>query len=150
MCISCSKDSVDEEQIKGTMQAEINGELIIFDSVAGERSLDLNTGWSPIHTVRGSIGFILNNGGYTAPNGYIISLYMQPSNGATNYNPHATVLIKVNYNKTGYQQLGDKGSVAIISRENNKYKGTFFFTAYNNRDSTDILRITKGKFEINQ
>ena len=57
-CFSCGKDSIEEERFIGTMQAKVNGELIVFERAGGYGFFDLNIRCSdPFHQINGTIGF---------------------------------------------------------------------------------------------
>ena len=157
-CFSCSKDSIDEERFKGTMQAKVNGELIVFEGSAGYGFFDLDKGCSdPFHQITGDWEF-------NAPDGHIIVLNFHPSDGIGTHNLNGTYLTwEGEYNNgnniIGYNQYHfcsetqthhmEEGSVTIISTANNKYKGTFHFTATDGCGD-NIVVITEGIFEINQ
>ncbi len=168
-CFSCSKDSVDEERFTGTMQAKINGELIVFESASGYGFFDLGKRCSdPFHQISGVNGFgAFSPGDYAnaPPDGQLIILNFHPSDGVGTHNLSGEYLTysdwipPINKNIESYYQYHfcsetqthhvEEGSVTITSTANNRYKGTFHFTAtYGCGDN--IVVITEGIFEINQ
>lgn len=159
---SCSKnDNDNQDRFEGTMEAKINGELIIFERATGDGSFNMTEDCiEDFHMVRGAIGF--DN---SSPEGHLINLYFRPSQGLGIYQPNATYITysdwydqSVTLISTGYNQYHfcvetqthtlEEGSVTITSTENERYKGTFYFTAVRSCDATVV--ITEGKFEIPQ
>jgi len=163
----CSKDSLEEDPYQGTMEAKINGELVIFDRAMGEGSI-----YFP-QDCMGSINKIIRevyteeiSNGEKVVSGHLIFLYLDTSLGTGTYNPHALYIRKLtSYKMAGYYQfhinsehqtIEEEGEVKITSTANNRFKGTFRFTAVNeNLDSEtlglpNIVVVTEGKFDIPQ
>lgn len=163
---SCSKDSSDENRFEGTMEAKINGELVTFHSAWGDGSYNLDEGCiEPFYRVFGTWE-------EQVANGHTVILNFYPSQGLGTYNPVASYskweefIEPLWYNSATYYQnhfdvetqthFEEVGEVTITSTANNRYKGTFYFTAVNeNGDAIrlgfpEIFVITDGKFEIPQ
>ena len=162
ICFGCSKDSLDNERFSGTMQAKINGELIVFESASGYGFFDLANSCSRnFHQIIGSME-------YRTSDGHTIYLNFNPSQGIGTYNLYGEYHTWIGeYSNYGYNGIfyhqnyfvaetqthhKEIGSVTITSVENDRYKGTFYFNAvYNGEDYhglPNIVNITEGKFEI--
>ena len=160
--VDCSKSDDDsQDRFEGTMEAKINGELIIFERAHGDGSFNMAEDCiEDFHMVKGVIGF--DN---SSPEGHLINLYFRPSQGLGTYQPNATYLTYSNWVdqsvtliSTGYHQYHfcvetqthtlEEGSVTITSTENDRYKGTFYFTAVRRCDK--MVVVSEGKFEIPQ
>jgi len=151
--ISCSILKEDEDNFKGTMQAQINGELIIFDEAYGDRILGEDLEWSGIHYIVGKTD--LKVSGYEIQ----IDFPQNPMKGIT-YHPSCMYRPWIgnyyDYNQTAYitkavnsENSAFKSTLSFISVENNRYKGTFSFTAFIvNENLKDSIDITDGQFEI--
>ena len=162
ICLGCSKDSIDDERFKGTMQAKVNGELIVFERASGYGFFDLENSCNRnFHQITGGMEF-------RASDGHTIYLSFNPSQGIGTYNLFGQyhtwigeysdfgtngIFYHQNYfvseTQTHHEEIG---SVTITSVENDRYKGTFYFTAvYNGEDYyglPNVVNITEGKFEI--
>ena len=171
-CIYCSKD-VDNEEVtfRGTMEAKINGELIIFDWASGDAYFDLdNSCYKPFHAIQGVRGFeAFSPSDYdkAPPDGQSIHFRFDPFFGLGTYNSGASTVMMYdnwdghsNKNIKSYSQWYfdsetqteyiEEGFVTIISIENGRIKGTFYFTAVNTMNREEKIFITDGKFEINE
>ena len=163
--VSCSKSDDDShDRFEGTMEAKVNGELVKFYSAWGDGSLDMqNKCLRPYHRIFGDWEARTSNG-------HRIVLNFYPSQGIGTYNPVATYTKweeykePLSYNSATYNQhhfdvetqthYEEDGVVTITSTGNNRYIGTFYFTAVN--ENGDAIRlgfpeevtITEGKFEI--
>lgn len=106
------------------------------------------------------------------PNGHRITLNFFPSQGVGTYDLVASytkweeyveplwynsaTYYQYHFNIATQTQIEEVGFVTITSTENNRYKGTFYFTAVNENGTADRLGfpekfvITDGKFEIPQ
>lgn len=142
--------------IPGTMEAKINGELIVFDYAGGAGgSFDLENRCRELF-----IG-ISGNMHMETPDQHQIILNLMPSQGVGTYDKGSTY-----YGGGGRYQLatayyqqpylnacldaptdndGD-GEVTITSVDNGRYKGTFHFTAWS-CDGEKVV-ITDGKFDV--
>lgn len=160
---TCSKKEDDEKiKFQGTMEAKVNGKLVIFEHASGYGFYDLdNHCYKNFHQITGGMEF-------RASNGHTIYLNFKPSHGIGIYNPNGEyhtwlgnysdygdngIFYHQNYFVSETQTHSEEiGSVTITSMENDRYKGTFYFTAvYNGEDYyslPNIVNITEGKFEI--
>ncbi|MEH6538089.1 MAG: hypothetical protein V7719_16935 [Psychroserpens sp.] len=159
--LGCSKDD-DNVREFGTMEARINGELVIFANASGYGFFDLENSCSKnFHQVIGGMEF-------RASDGHTIYLNFRPSQGIGTYKSNGQyhtwvgeysdfgtngIFYSQNYfvgeTQTHHEEIG---FVTVTSVENNRYKGTFYFTAvYNGEDYYDlpeVVNITEGKFDI--
>ena len=69
------------------------------------------------------------------------SLQQNNFNGITNY-----VWIRTIINGENYTSKENSGTVTFTEVSDTNVAGTFEFTLYNENDETDIIKITKGKF----
>jgi len=149
--LCCSKDD-DYVRESGTMEARINGKLVIFDSASGYGFFDLDNHCNRnFHQIIGGMEF-------RASDGHTIYLDFRPSQGIGTYKIfgryHTWVGEYSDYGDNGifYSQNEEIGSVTITSVENDRYKGTFYFTAvYNGEDYyglPNVVNVTEGKFDI--
>ena len=79
------------------------------------------------------------------------SFSIKESNCYNQNNANSTINIRCRYNGIWYCSIENSG-VLMITRydyENHIISGTFSFTAQNSEDPTDIIEITKGRFDIN-
>ncbi|GAP69556.1 hypothetical protein BA6E_1216 [Bacteroidales bacterium 6E] len=150
----CSKLNEEDDYFKGTMQARINGELVIFDEAYGDRRLSWEDfTWSGIINIVGLTDQRVS--GYEIQIGF-------PNNPSTGilYHPHCMYRPWIGnyheYRQTAYitksEDAGNQYSSSTLtftSVDNKKYTGTFSFTAYI-VDSLlkDSVVVTEGKFEI--
>lgn len=150
---SCSKPNGDDDYFKGTMQARINGELIIFDEAYGDRRLGWDGIWSGINNIVGITDRKVS--------GYEIQIVF-PLNQMKGVLYHPSCMYRpwigdyYNYNQTAYitkainsANAEFSGTLTFSSVENNRYKGTFSFTGFiSDPILKDSIVVTEGKFEI--
>lgn len=176
LLFGCSKDSMEEERFKESMQAKVNGRLIVFERAYGSGSFNLDKScWENFHEISGVNGFqAFSPSDYdkAPPNGQVITLNFIPSMGVGAYKMGLGIYnVSAHYgyyenwtppdylNPTYYYQshycndntseiYGEEGSITILSTDNNRYKGTFYFTAINTDNYEEIVEVTEGKFEI--
>ena len=148
--MNCSKDSISEEPFSGTMQAKINGELVVFDTAYGNSFFDLERScYEKFHKLFGSME---NKEGV----GHSINLGFSPSQGVGEYSLNAqyTIWTGPYYDRNnsvgyGFNHLCNEGMVTITSTSNNRYKGVFNFVVKDN-ECNDTIIVTDGEFEIGQ
>lgn len=152
--ISCGILNQDEDNLKGTMQAKINGKLIIFNEAYGDRILEEDWTWSEILEIVGKTD--LNDSGYEIQIGFPFNpikgniyhpfcMYRPWIGNYYNYNNPTAYLTK----RMNPEGLEFSSTVIFTSIANNRYIGTFSFTAYIvSENLNDSIVVTDGKFEI--
>ncbi len=152
---SCGFLDEDDKYFNGTMQARVNDELILFDQAYGERILTWDWEWTDIQFIVGETD--MNKSGAEIK----ISFSFVPITGTT-FHPSCTYITWTgNYNDNNLNAYYTKrmpetsqgtqfsSSIVLTSVTNNRYEGTFSFTAYDNEQyPTDSVVVTNGKFEI--
>ena len=159
---SCSKSDNDVDDdlsfTQGTMEAKINGELIVFDQAGGiAGSFDLENSCNELFEgISGSMYI-------ETPDQHSIHLRFMPSQGVGTYDTLATYykgggtneLAIPYYKRPSFNTCRDvssdyseEGEVTITSVENGRYKGTFHFTGWS-CDGEKVI-ITDGKFDVAQ
>ena len=177
LLFGCGADSMEEERFVGTMEAKINGKLVVFENTYGSGSFNLEKGcyenFDEISGVNGFQSFSPRDYDKAPQEGQVLTLNFNPSMGLETYKMGEGIYnVSAHYgyyenwtppdylNPTYYNQshycndiagiYSEEGSITILSTDNNRYKGTFYFTAINIDSCEEIVVITEGKFEIGQ
>ncbi|KAF0236425.1 MAG: hypothetical protein FD181_2734 [Prolixibacteraceae bacterium] len=143
----------EEDNFNGTMDARINDNLIIFDEAYGNRRLGEDLKWSGILYIVGMTKMDVS--GYEIQ----IDFPLNPTKGITyhtscmfrtwignyyDYKQTAYITKSTNSNNSEYTS-----TITFTSLENQRYKGTFSFTANLVTDNQhDSVVVTNGNFEI--
>ena len=159
LLLACSKSDDSDDSFTGTMEAIINGELVVFDYAHGNGHFDLdNSCIEPFGSITGSTEDQITDGhsisfhfdalhqGVGTYN--TLASYIRrsgPYNNGFNY----TVYSSERYCEEDQTYYMEEGEVTITSTDNDRYKGTFRFNlSYGCGD--DVVVITDGKFDISQ
>jgi len=159
LVFACSKSDDSDDSFAGTMEATINGELVVFDYASGAGHFDLdNSCIEPFYRIIGGTDDEINDGhailfdfdavhqGVGTYNTYATYIrYIGPYNNGFNY----TVYSSERYCEEDQTDYMEEGEVTITSTDNNRYQGTFRFNlSYGCGE--DVVVITDGKFDISQ
>lgn len=154
LIVGCNRLVEEDDFFKGTMQARINGDLIVFGEAYGNRSLS----WEDF-----TLSGIINIVGLTdqRASGYEIQVGF-PSNPAMGVIYHPNCMFRpwvgnyYDYQQTAYFTRSEisenerfSSTLTFSSVNDKRFKGAFSFTAYLvDKALKDSVVVREGKFEI--
>ncbi len=151
--MGCLIPDKDEENFKGTMQAQINGNLINFNEAYGDRRLSWDGSWSGIINIVGITDMKVS--GHEIQIGYPY----YPMTGISyhpyclyrpwigNYYEYKQTAYITNAANSDYSEF--TSTLTFTSVVSGRYKGTFSFTAFIvDENLKDSVVVRDGKFEI--